>query len=167
MVFGKICGRRSPNASTYATSTSSTVRPRATPISVSCVTFFAEERDRILLRISLVNLDSHLGACGFFSIIIPGALGSLLVRFDPDTMEPLRDETSQLCIPCKTGERGLLLGMIRKTLFNAFDGYVNNPSGNNRKIVENVYRLGDRAFNTGSVESTSANVSSFSSAQVM
>jgi solute carrier family 27 fatty acid transporter 1/4 len=66
-------------------------------------------------------------------------------------MEPLRDEKTQLCVRCKTGERGLLLGMIEKSLLNAFDGYVNNPSGTNRKIVEHVYKKGDRAFNTGKI----------------
>lgn len=70
-------------------------------------------------------------------------------------MEPLRDEKTQLCIPCKAGERGLLVGMIKKSLFNAFDGYVNNPSGNSRKIVENIYRIGDQAFNTGTADSRS------------
>ena len=64
-------------------------------------------------------------------------------------MEPLRDERTNLCVRCKPGERGLLLGMIKSGILNAFDGYVNNPSGTNRKIVENVYTKGDRAFNTG------------------
>jgi solute carrier family 27 fatty acid transporter 1/4 len=94
-------------------------------------------------------LDSRPGSCGFFSIAVPRILGSLLVRFDSDTMEPLRDEKTKLCIRCKTGERGLLLGMIKKSIFNAYDGYVNNPSGTNRKIIENVYKQGDQAFNTG------------------
>ena len=100
----------------------------------------------------LVNLDSYPGACGFFSVIIPRILGSFLIRFDPETMEPLRDEKTKLCIPCKTGERGLLVGMIKKSVFNAFDGYVNNPSGTNRKIIDNVCKNGDQAFNTGKSE---------------
>ncbi|CAF3362105.1 unnamed protein product [Rotaria socialis] len=97
------------------------------------------------------NLDSHPGACGFYSVAFPSLLGSILVKFDPDTMEPLRDEKTKLCIRCKPGERGLLLGMIKTTLMNAFDGYVNNPSGTNRKIVDNIYKIGDKAFNTGDV----------------
>jgi solute carrier family 27 fatty acid transporter 1/4 len=99
----------------------------------------------------LVNLDSHPGACGFYCILLPRVLGSVLVRFDSETMEPLRDKKTQLCIRCKPGERGLLLGMIKKSVFNAYDGYVNNPSGTNKKIIENVYTIGDRAFNTGDV----------------
>jgi hypothetical protein len=64
-------------------------------------------------------------------------------------MEPIRDEKTKLCVRCSTGERGLLLGMIGNSLLHAFDGYVNNPSGTNKKIVEHVYNKGDRAFNTG------------------
>ena len=101
------------------------------------------------LSFNLVNIDYHPGACGFFSVLLPRVLGSVLVRYDPTTMEPLRDEKTQLCVRCKTGERGLLLGMIKQTIFNAYDGYVNNPSGTNKKIVEDVYKKGDRAFNTG------------------
>jgi len=102
-----------------------------------------------LMFFVLVNLDSHPGACGFYCILLPRVLGSVLVRFDSETMEPLRDKKTQLCIRCKTGERGLLLGMIKKSVFNAYDGYVNNPSGTSKKIVENIYKKGDRAFNTG------------------
>ncbi|CAF3381809.1 unnamed protein product [Rotaria sp. Silwood1] len=97
------------------------------------------------------NTDCHPGACGFFSVLIPSLLGSVLVKFDPETMEPLRDEKTKLCVRCDRGERGLLLGMIKKSILHAFDGYVNNPSGTKRKIVENVYKIGDRAFNTGDV----------------
>ena len=97
----------------------------------------------------LVNLDSHPGSCGFYSVIAPRTLGSVLVRFDPETMEPLRDQRTKLCVRCKPGERGLLLGMIKTSILHAFDGYVNNPSGTNRKIVESIYKQGDRAFNTG------------------
>ena len=64
-------------------------------------------------------------------------------------MEPMRHEKSKLCVRCKTGERGLLLGMISKSILHAFDGYVNNQAGTNKKIVDDVYKRGDRAFNTG------------------
>ena len=64
-------------------------------------------------------------------------------------MEPIRHEKSKLCVRCKTGERGLLLGMISKSILHAFDGYVNNQAGTNKKIVDDVYKRGDRAFNTG------------------
>jgi len=107
--------------------------------------FFSKKNNFIYL----VNLDSRPGACGFFSLIIPRALGSVLVQFDQITMEPIRNEKTKLCVRCKTGERGLLLGMIGKSLLHAFDGYVNNPSGTNKKIVEHIYEIGDRAFNTG------------------
>ncbi len=118
-----------------------------------CKIIYSINKKRIILYVFfIVNLDSHPGACGFFSVVFPRVLGSVLVRFDSETMEPLRDEKTKLCIRCKTGERGLLLGMIEKSILNAFDGYVNNPSGTNRKIVENIYKIGDRAFNTGRIK---------------
>jgi len=97
----------------------------------------------------LVNVVAQPGACGFFSLVLPHILGSVLVRYDPETMEPLRDPKTKLCIECKTEERGLLLGMIHGGVHNAYDGYVNNPSGTNKKVVQNVMKTGDRAFNTG------------------
>ena len=68
-------------------------------------------------------------------------------------MEPIRNEKTKLCVRCKTGERGLLLGMISKSLLHAFDGYVNNSAGTKKKIVEDIYKKGDRAFNTGKNDS--------------
>ncbi|CAF2777033.1 unnamed protein product [Rotaria sp. Silwood2] len=97
------------------------------------------------------NIDSCPGACGFYSLIAPRALGSVLVRFDPVTLEPIRDEETKLCVRCKAGEHGLLLGMIQNNILHAFDGYVNNPTGTKRKIIEDIYKKGDRAFNTGDV----------------
>jgi solute carrier family 27 fatty acid transporter 1/4 len=103
---------------------------------------------KIIFISVIVNINSRPGACGFYSLIVPRALGSVLVRFDPITMEPIRNEKTKLCVRCKADERGLLLGMIGTSLLHAFDGYVNNPSGTKRKIVEDIYTKGDRAFNT-------------------
>ena len=100
----------------------------------------------------IVNLDAHPGACGFFSVLCPSLLGSVFAKFDPETMQPIRDETTKLCIQSQREERGLLLGMIRTDLIHAFDGYVNNSSETNHKIVKNVCHIGDRAFNTGRIE---------------
>lgn len=110
--------------------------------------------ERISFDLFSVNIDSRPGACGFYSLILPRALGSVLVRFDQITMEPIRNEKSKLCVRCKTGERGLLLGMISQDLLHAFDGYVNNSAGTKKKIVEDIYKKGDRAFNTGKNESS-------------
>jgi hypothetical protein len=74
-------------------------------------------------------------------------------------MEPIRNEKTKLCVRCKTDERGLLLGMIGNSILHAFDGYVNNPSGTERKIVQDIYKKGDRAFNTGKISNTKFNIS--------
>ncbi len=64
-------------------------------------------------------------------------------------MEPIRNEKTKLCVRCKPGERGLILGMIQNNILHAFDGYVNNAAGTKKKLVEDVYKKGDCAFNTG------------------
>ncbi|CAF1391201.1 unnamed protein product, partial [Didymodactylos carnosus] len=99
------------------------------------------------------NLDSKPGACGFTSMVMPTGwlLSIVLLKFDQTTMEPIRNEKTGICIECDIGERGLLAGLITKSVLHAFDGYVNNPSGTNRKLIRDVLKKGDLAFNTGDV----------------
>lgn len=149
MDYGRICGHRLSNVFEFQKSTNFTRRPKATRISVrrSFLLFIV-----LIVTVSSVNIDSQPGACGFYSLLVPRALGSVLVRFDPITMEPIRNEKTRLCVRCKPGERGLLLGMISNSILHAFDGYVNNQKDTTKKIVEHVYKIGDRAFNTGKTE---------------
>ena len=144
----RISGHRSSIDLISDKSTNSTLLQKATHIFVRAL-FLMLHLENSFAFLS-VNIDSRPGACGFYSLIIPRALGSVLVRFDQITMDPIRNEKTKLCVRCKTGERGLLLGMISKSLLHAFDGYVNNASGTKKKIIEDIYKKGDRAFNTGS-----------------
>ncbi|CAF0927905.1 unnamed protein product [Didymodactylos carnosus] len=97
------------------------------------------------------NIDSKVGSCGFNSVIAPKLSAVVLLKFNPTTMEPIRNEKTGLCIKSDIGERGLLVGMIRATVLQAFDGYVNNLSGTQRKMISNVLKKGDSAFNTGDI----------------
>ena len=146
--FDKIYGNHSLNDLTYDRSMNSMLLRKATLIFVIKTMLPVLEIFFILYFVS-VNIDSRPGACGFYSIVAPRALGTVLVRFDPITMKPIRDEKTNLCLRCKTGERGLLLGIIGNSILHAFDGYVNNSSGTKEKVIENIYKKGDRAFNTG------------------
>lgn len=61
-----------------------------------------------------MNLDNHIGACGFFPIY-PGltALYPLrLIKVDEETGEFIRDKDG-LCVPCRPGELGEVVGVIR------------------------------------------------------
>ncbi len=63
-------------------------------------------------------------------------------------MNPIRDENG-FCIECKPNERGLLIGMIGTSAKTAYTGYANNKKASNGKIIENVFKMGQNAFNSG------------------
>lgn len=56
-----------------------------------------------------------------------------------------------LCIRCRPGEAGLLVGKIRTDSFTGdFIGYT-DPTATARKVVHNVLRNGDAYYNTGDI----------------
>ncbi|NXD71984.1 S27A1 protein, partial [Eolophus roseicapillus] len=99
---------------------------------------------------SIANLDGKVGACGFNSRILPSVYPIRLVKVNEDTMELIRDSQG-LCIPCRPGEPGLLVGQInQQDPLRRFDGYV-NQSATSKKIASNVLRKGDQAYLSGDV----------------
>ncbi|NXD88781.1 S27A1 protein, partial [Halcyon senegalensis] len=91
-----------------------------------------------------------VGACGFNSRILPNVYPIRLVKVNEDTMELIRD-AGGLCIPCRPGEPGLLVGQInQQDPLRRFDGYV-NESATTKKIASNVLRKGDQAYLSGDV----------------
>ncbi|KAM6288922.1 LOW QUALITY PROTEIN: long-chain fatty acid transport protein 1 [Aegotheles albertisi] len=99
---------------------------------------------------SIANLDGKVGACGFNSRILPNVYPIRLVKVNEDTMELIRDSRG-LCIPCRAGEPGLLVGQInQQDPLRRFDGYV-NESATSKKIAYNVLRKGDQAYLSGDV----------------
>lgn len=82
----------------------------------------------------------------------PGMLGrvkpgQVLVRCDEESGEILRNREG-FCDRVGVGEKGILLGHINPLL--AFDGYV-DKSATDKKVVVDVFRKGDRYFNTGDI----------------
>lgn len=80
----------------------------------------------------------------------PGRLGRLrpgqvVVRCEEASGEILRDKKG-FCIEAKDGEKGILL--IHINPLYSFDGYVDAKATQN-KIVTDVFRRGDRYFNSG------------------
>ena len=69
-----------------------------------------------------------------------------VVKYDIEKEEILRDANG-FAIKCKPGETGLFLAAINNT--NPFAGYKNNKNATNSKIVENVFKKGDKYFNSG------------------
>ncbi|XP_055287167.1 long-chain fatty acid transport protein 1 isoform X2 [Moschus berezovskii] len=92
----------------------------------------------------------QVGSCGFNSRILPHVYPIRLVKVNEDTMELLRDAQG-LCIPCQTGEPGLLVGQInQQDPLRRFDGYI-SESATSKKIAHSVFRKGDSAYLSGDV----------------
>ena len=86
---------------------------------------------------------------------IPGMIGCLSImgirmgevaRYRVDTGEFIRNEKG-FVEKCKAGEKGIFLAAINDA--NPFSGYKNNRKSTNEKIIENVFRKGDRYFISG------------------
>ncbi|VDM78794.1 unnamed protein product [Strongylus vulgaris] len=99
-----------------------------------------------------VNIDNHVGSCGFFPIYpYIGAFYPIrLIKVDQETGELIRDENG-LCIPCRPGELGEMVGVIRnKDLLLKFEGYV-NKGDTQKKIYRDVFEHGDQVFASGDI----------------
>uniref|UniRef100_A0A8C4IMP6 Long-chain-fatty-acid--CoA ligase n=1 Tax=Dicentrarchus labrax TaxID=13489 RepID=A0A8C4IMP6_DICLA len=97
---------------------------------------------------SLGNFGNKVGACGFNSQILPFIYPIRLVRVDEETMELIRGPDG-VCIPCKPGEPGQLVGrIIQNDPLRRFDGYV-NQSATSKKIASSVFKKGDSAYLSG------------------
>ncbi|XP_041033215.1 long-chain fatty acid transport protein 1a isoform X2 [Carcharodon carcharias] len=99
---------------------------------------------------AIANLDGKVGACGFNSRILPCVYPIRLLKVNEDTLELIRGPNG-LCIPCKPGEPGQLVGRInQQDPLRRFDGYAND-SATSKKIAYSVFKKGDSAYLSGDV----------------
>lgn len=87
----------------------------------------------------IVNFEGRPGMVGRLNP------GQVIVRCDEATGEILRNRDG-FCERVAPGEKGILLGHINR-LFS-FEGYV-DKSATQKKVVTDVFRRGDRYFNSG------------------
>lgn len=100
---------------------------------------------------NIININNHVGAVGFISMIAPFIYPVTLIRVDEETGEPIRDHKTGLVLRCKPNEPGELVGkIVDNHPVREFDGYADSTS-TTKKIVRNVFRKGDAAFRTGDV----------------
>ncbi len=97
---------------------------------------------------SLVNLDGPVGAVGR----APGYLSSRfnidILKYDVESNSNIRGSDG-FCIQADFGEVGELVGEIRPDSGRfRFDGY-ENEEATNKKILRDVYKIGDAWFRTG------------------
>ncbi|XP_054711773.1 long-chain fatty acid transport protein 1-like isoform X2 [Uloborus diversus] len=97
---------------------------------------------------NVINIDNKEGAVGFMSRIIPTIYPVSLIKVEPSTGEPIRDEKG-LCIRCEPGQPGEFVGkIIVSDPIRQFDGYV-NQSATKKKIIRDCFQKGDTAFLSG------------------
>ncbi|XP_036408278.1 long-chain fatty acid transport protein 1-like [Megalops cyprinoides] len=99
---------------------------------------------------SIANMDGKVGACGFNSRILPNVYPIRLVKVEEENMALVRDREG-LCVPCRPGEPGLLVGRInQQDPLRRFDGYASQDA-TSKKIAHNVFKKGDSAYLSGDV----------------
>jgi len=101
-------------------------------------------------NVSLFNFDGKEGAVGRLPWWIAARFPTNIVRFDPESQQPVRDERG-FCIECEVDEPGEVIGKIMKDASRPgqrFEGYANETE-TNRKIMHDVFKKGDVWFRTG------------------
>ncbi|KAI6244070.1 Protein CBR-ACS-22 [Aphelenchoides fujianensis] len=101
---------------------------------------------------NIINIDNHVGACGFFPVYpgIEALYPVRLVKVDDETGELLRDKNG-LCISCSPGETGEMVGMIKQSdPLLSFEGYVNKVDSQ-KKVIRDAFRKGDAVFSSGDI----------------
>merc|ERR1711962_1277088 len=100
---------------------------------------------------SPLETDFDIIFVGFISVLFPFLLPLGLIRVDEDTMEPVRDPVTGLCVPCQIGEPGELVGKIeRGHPVRDFQGYADKEA-TKKKVMKDVWKKGDMAFRSGDI----------------
>jgi fatty-acyl-CoA synthase len=101
-------------------------------------------------NVSLYNVEGRVGAVGRVPSFLAHRFPLALVKSDPATHEPIRDERGH-CVRCATGEAGEAIGRIHDGAAHAaaeFEGYT-DAAASRRKILRNVFERGDAWYRTG------------------
>jgi fatty-acyl-CoA synthase len=96
--------------------------------------------------ISLTNAEGKMGSVGRVPPFLVHRYPIALLRLDPVSEQPLRGADG-LCMKCRSGEHGELIGRIDGTSLR-FDGYTDAPATEAR-YVQDVLSKGDRWFRAG------------------
>ena len=100
-------------------------------------------------NVAIVNADGKVGAIGRIPRFMRRLMNVKLVRFDPNTEEPVRGADG-LCIECGPGEPGEAIGLIPSkpnTQIGQFEGYTDEQA-TQKKILASAFTQGDTWFRT-------------------
>lgn len=98
---------------------------------------------------SLFNVEGQPGAIGRIPPLLAHRFPAGLVRLDPDTGVPLRNDEG-FCIACARGEAGEAIGRIGRADEGGgrFEGYT-DADETEKKVLRDVFAKGDAWFRTG------------------
>lgn len=97
---------------------------------------------------SVINTKNKEGAVGYVPPLITKLYPLTIIKLDEDNETPLRQKNG-LCIPCKNGEKGELLGLIDNSdPTRKFDGYTSKEA-TSKKVIRDVLKKGDQYFRSG------------------
>uniref|UniRef100_A0A3Q1B8N0 long-chain-fatty-acid--CoA ligase n=1 Tax=Amphiprion ocellaris TaxID=80972 RepID=A0A3Q1B8N0_AMPOC len=97
-------------------------------------------------NVGFINYAGKVGAIGRVNFLHRKLFPYILVKYDTERDEPIRDADG-LCVEVPKGETGLLVSKI--TDIAPFVGYAQNEEQTERKRLRNVLKKGDLYFNTG------------------
>ncbi|XP_039635037.1 long-chain fatty acid transport protein 6 isoform X2 [Perca fluviatilis] len=96
--------------------------------------------------VGFLNYTDEVGPIGRASYFNKLSMPFELLRYDPQTFEPVRTDSGR-CIRAKIGEAGILVAPL--TAMNQFLGYAGNQVQSEKKLLRDVFKAGDVYFNTG------------------
>lgn len=98
---------------------------------------------------SLFNVEGQPGAIGRIPPLLAHRFPAGLVKLDPDTGVPLRNDEG-FCIACARGEAGEAIGRIGRADEGGgrFEGYT-DADETEKKVLRDVFAKGDAWFRTG------------------
>jgi fatty-acyl-CoA synthase len=100
-------------------------------------------------NVSFINVDGKLGAVGRIPKYAKKRFNIELVRFDVENERPIRG-TDGLCEICAPDEVGEAIGKIDPAAARGrFEGYANDKAATDKKLLRDVFEVGDLWFRTG------------------
>lgn len=104
-------------------------------------------------NLSLYNCDGKPGAIGRVPAVLAGYFPIAIIRCNPETGTVLRDANGH-CVVCSHDEPGEAISRIGNG--REFDGYT-DPDASQRKVLRDVFVVGDRWFRSGDLMRKDAN----------
>uniref|UniRef100_A0A3Q2YBL1 long-chain-fatty-acid--CoA ligase n=1 Tax=Hippocampus comes TaxID=109280 RepID=A0A3Q2YBL1_HIPCM len=96
--------------------------------------------------IGFLNYTDEVGPIGRASYFNKLSVPFELLRYDTQTYEPFRTSSGR-CVRAQIGDAGILVAPV--TVLNPFLGYAGNKIQSEKKLIKDVFVMGDVYFNTG------------------